>query len=93
MMDWNGHMSSGGWAFSILGMIILLTLVAAAVVWIAREIGNRAGPMAVLSEAQILDRRLASGEIKTEEYEQLREMLGLRHDPAGVVGRPVERRE
>jgi uncharacterized membrane protein len=93
MMDWNGHMSSGGWAFSILGMIILLTLIAAAVVWLAREIGNRLGPMATVSEGQILDRRLASGEIKTEEYEQLRETLGLRRDLAGVVGSPVERRE
>jgi uncharacterized membrane protein len=82
MMDWNGHMSAGGWVFSIFGMLILLALLAATVVWIAREVGNRRGPVAAMSGSQILDRRLASGEIKTEEYEQLRKTLGLRPDPA-----------
>jgi len=88
-------MSSGGWVFSILGMIVLLALVAAAVVWIAREVGNHRGPAAAMSGSQILDRRLASGEIKTDEYEQLRRTLGLRGDPApgrGVLP-PVDPRK
>jgi putative membrane protein len=95
MMDWNGHMSGGGWVFSILGMLILLALVAATVFWIAREFGNHRRPITAMSGSQILERRLASGEIETEEYEQLRKTLGLGLDPASGAAAlpPTDHRE
>jgi uncharacterized membrane protein len=70
-------MSSGGWVLSILGMMIMLALVAALVAWIAREVGGRRRPLAATSGREIIDRRLASGEIKADEYEQLRKTLGV----------------
>ena len=84
MMDWNGHMSTGGWVFSILSMTIILALVIAAIAWIARELSNRRnpGPATAISAREILDRRLASGEINAEQYVQLRQTLGARPDPA-----------
>jgi putative membrane protein len=73
MMDWNGHMSSGGWILSILVIIVI----GAAIVWIARELSARPdrGGAAVMSPREILDRRLASGEINTEQYDELRQTL------------------
>jgi uncharacterized membrane protein len=94
MMDWNGHMSSGGWIFSILAMIIILALIAATIVWIARELSNRRnrGPGTLMSARKVLDHRLASGEITTEQYEQLRQTLGARPDPPAKAppARPVD---
>ncbi|MEA2302227.1 MAG: hypothetical protein QOE44_2762 [Solirubrobacteraceae bacterium] len=81
-MDWHNHMSSGAWVLSILGMTIMLALVAVTVVWIAREVGDRRRPLAAASGREILDRRLASGEIEADEYEQLRETLGGPVNPA-----------
>jgi uncharacterized membrane protein len=88
MMDWNGHMSSGGWFFSILATVIILALVGAAIVWIARELGatrNRR-PAAAMPAQELLDRRLASGEIDAEQYEQLRQTLNTRREPAHARG-------
>jgi putative membrane protein len=84
MMDWNGHMSGGGWFFSILTVIIVVAIVGAVIVWIAREFSRESGPRASSDDASkdILDRRLASGEIDAEQYEQLRATLGERREPA-----------
>jgi hypothetical protein len=41
MMNWNSHMTSGGWIFSILATVVVLSLVIAAGVWIAHELHNR----------------------------------------------------
>ncbi len=78
MMDWNGHMNIGGWIFSILAILLVLALIVAVITWIAREfIGHReGGPTTETSAREILDRRLAGGEITTEQYEQLRQSLG-----------------
>jgi hypothetical protein len=69
MMDWNGHMSGGGWFFSILTVIIVVAIVGAVIVWIAREFSRESGPR-------------ASSEIDAEQYEQLRATLGERREPA-----------
>jgi uncharacterized membrane protein len=84
MMDWNGHMSTGGWVFSVLAMIIILALVVAVIFWVARQIGVRhdRGAAAAMSAREILDSRLASGEIEADQYLQLRQTLDLQTDPA-----------
>lgn len=81
-MDWNGHMTAGGWIFSILGMLAILLLVLAAVIWLVRDSnrdGGRGGRPDAPSMAarDILDRRLASGEIDVERYEYLRQTLAV----------------
>jgi len=82
MMDWNGHMTGGGWVASILAMIIMLALVVGAIVWITRLFSERPSTSGAQSTSalEILDARLASGEIKTEQYEQLRQTLDARPD-------------
>jgi uncharacterized membrane protein len=82
MMDWNGNMSTGGWIFSGLGMLIILVLVVAAIVWIARELGARRdrGSGNAMSAPELLDRRLANGEINAKQYAQLRQTLVARPD-------------
>jgi uncharacterized membrane protein len=68
-------MSTGGWIFSILGTFVIVALIIAAVVWLASDRGD--GPKASAeSSREILDGRLASGEITPEHYRELRETLG-----------------
>lgn len=70
--DW-GHMNewgAGGW----LAMIVFWALVIVAIVWVARELaGSRLDDSS--SAVQILERRLAAGEIGVHEYRQLRAAL------------------
>jgi putative membrane protein len=89
MMYWGNHMSTGGWIFSILGTVIIVALIIAAVVWLASD--RSAGPEASAESAgEILDRRLASGEVTPEQYNELRETLGasapLDRRPPSPVG-------
>lgn len=81
-MYWNNHMTSGGWIFSIFATIILVALLVAAVVWTIRLARTRQtpAPAGAGSALDILERRLASGEIKVDQYEQLRHTLAARHD-------------
>ncbi len=84
MMYWNDHMSAGGWIFSILGMVILVAALIGVVLWLVSErSGRRAAGTAppVERTTEILDRRLARGELTGEEYEQLRSALQAK--PAG----------
>ena len=82
MMDFNGHMSTGGWIFSVLGLLILLALVVGLVAVLASTIGNRRAqePANPESAQQILDRRLATGEITIEQYERMHESLARSAD-------------
>lgn len=71
-------MSVFGW----LGMLLVWVLLVLAIVWALRELrsgGDRAAPVAPESRAEdpfaILDRRLASGEIDPEAYDELRDKL------------------
>jgi uncharacterized membrane protein len=96
MMYWGNHMSTGAWIFSILGTLIILALIVGVIVWIVSEAGNRGGGRATsgVSVREILDRRLARGEIASDQYDQLREKLDATAapidprpaSPAGVSG-------
>jgi uncharacterized membrane protein len=76
-MDFGNHMSTGGWAFSIVAMLIVLGLIVAAVLWLVSERRDRGGSVSAAGETagEILDRRLAGGELTAEQYHQLRETL------------------
>ncbi len=80
-MDYGGHMDNGcGWGMMALWMIIAVVVVVALVVWAIRNQNSlhmrAAGGPGVETPLQILDRRLAIGEITPEEYEQRAAILG-----------------
>ena len=84
LADWhmdNGDHMDGGWAF-VMGAFMLLVLVAVIllVVWLVRTSTHHTSPSAGTSLGResaldILDRRLASGEITPEEYRERAEIL------------------
>jgi uncharacterized membrane protein len=75
-MYWGHHMSTGGWFFSVVATLIVIGLLVAAIVRLTSGLGGRGGSTATVSSArEILDRRLASGELRVEHYEQLRAAL------------------
>lgn len=68
----NDHMDSGwGWAMGAFMVVVAVTLIVL-VVWMVRTIGPQArhasGPPS--SAMDVLDRRLASGEITPDEYRE-----------------------
>jgi uncharacterized membrane protein len=89
------HMPAGNWVLPLVSGLAVLILAAVAVyvlssVWRAQTGGDddaasAGGDHAGLSAADILDRRLASGEITIAEYEQLAEVLARRHAAAAGV--------
>jgi uncharacterized membrane protein len=83
MMDFNRHMSTGGWIFSILGTLILIGLVVGVILWLVSTLRNSAttGQASGPSAREILDRRLASGELTIEQHQQLRETIKDGHSP------------
>ena len=83
-MYYQDHMGAGGWVLMALIAIVLLGLLAAFVVWLLGDQRRRphyeahtvGRPAAVTGSAnEILDRRLATGEIGIEEYERLKASL------------------
>ena len=65
------HMGAGGWVFMAIIMVVLLGLLAAFIVWLVgdqRRRPHREHYIAGGSAAEILDRRLATGEISVQEY-------------------------
>lgn len=74
-----GHMDGwdGGWMW-LWGTLMMLTWVAviAGAVWLAFRHGPRAAPTPSDRARQVLDERLASGEITPEEYRERRELIG-----------------
>lgn len=73
-MYWHAGMDAGWWVV----MMVFWVGLAAAVVWaLVRSLGTRE-PSQRISERpeEILKRRLASGEIDAETYDQLRSRLG-----------------
>lgn len=84
-MYWNGHMSAAGWVISILWTVIVLTLVVGGVVWLTSSLGRggneRASSGPEPSAQEILDRRLARGELTVDQYRQLQDVLGHRSPP------------
>jgi putative membrane protein len=76
MNNWNGAMTWEGWFFMSIFWVLLLGVIvwAAAQLFPARRTpgGRETGE----EPRAILDRRLATGEIDVETYEQLRRTLG-----------------
>jgi putative membrane protein len=77
-MFWHDHMNTGGWVFMVLGNIVIWGLIFAFIIWLVQDWrgreqqrGTTTGP----SAKEILDRRLAAGEIDSEEYERVRRIL------------------
>jgi putative membrane protein len=92
MMYWNGHMSTAGWILSILWTLIIVALVVAGIVWLVSALGNRGAdaraPSSGPSAREILDRRLASGELTPEQYQQLRDTIEVPGDARGPDRQP-----
>lgn len=80
LADWhmgNGDHMDGGWAF-VTGMLMLLVLVAVVllVIWVVRGTASHTGAAASgESPMDLLDRRLASGDITPEDYRERAEIL------------------
>jgi putative membrane protein len=92
-MYWYGHMSAAGWILSVLWTLIIIALVVAGIMWLISALSSRhnRGPSAEASRPsarEILDRRLASGELNVEQYKQLRDTIGDAAPPAGGTGPP-----
>jgi len=74
MMDgWYGGMGAGGWIFMTLFWVALLVLI----VWVGTRLFPTRGERGDELERpeDVLDRRLARGEIDPETYDTLREKL------------------
>jgi len=69
------HMSTGGWVFMGLGMLVLIVLVVVLVVWLVSQQRSSAGPPPGRSARETLDHRLVSGEITPDQYDELRQKL------------------
>jgi uncharacterized membrane protein len=86
-------MSAAGWILSVVWTLIILALVVAGIVWLVSALGNRENRAAAsqtsdASAREILDRRLASGELTVEQHKQLREAIGDPGPTAGGTGPP-----
>jgi putative membrane protein len=70
------HMSGSDWAFSVLWMVFAILLIIG-VIWAITGLGRRDQPGRSSSRSgrEILDERLARGEIDPDEYDRLRERL------------------
>jgi putative membrane protein len=71
---WNMHgdVGTGGWILMVLAMLLFWGALVALFVWLVR--GGVSGS-AVEEPQGILDRRLASGEITPDEYEERRRII------------------
>lgn len=86
MMYGYNHMTAGGWIVMILAAVIVVALVVATIAWTTRGRRSRRDSAAAGASAalEILDRRLASGEIKTDQYVELRRTLLSGPEPAST---------
>lgn len=76
-MGWGSHMDdwgAGWWILMALLMVVFWGLVIVGVVLLARSLTD--GDQRARSAIEVLDHRLASGEISPEEYRRRRETLG-----------------
>jgi len=85
-MFYQHNMSAGGWIFMVLGNIIIWGLIIAFVLWLVQDLRTRPHRHHIASGAsatEILDRRLATGEINADEYKHLRTTLTPPSEPHG----------
>jgi Predicted membrane protein len=72
-MGWGGHMGdwgAGWWILMAIGMVVFWGLVILGVVWLVRSFGPGQHGHAAPDAHQVLDQRLARGEISSEEYHE-----------------------
>lgn len=79
---YDGHMDGGwGWAMAIM-MVLVVVAVVGLLIWLVRSIGAQQAhgtpPAPPETPMQILDGRLARGEIAPEEYKERAAILGDR---------------
>lgn len=80
-IEYGNHMDGGGWRWGMFAVMVLIALaVVALVAWLVRTTRTPPPPpgSSAQSPMEILDRRLASGEITPEDYRQRAEILGGR---------------
>jgi uncharacterized membrane protein len=87
MMDWGDrgeHMTTGGWIFMALGMLVLIVLVVVLVMWIVSQQRkpDRGALASGMSAREALDHRLVNSEITTDQYDELRKKLDASSPPA-----------
>jgi uncharacterized membrane protein len=86
MMDWGDrgeHMTTGGWIFMILGMLLVVALVVVLVMWIVSQQRkpDRGSLPPSISARETLDHRLVNGEITSDQYDELRKKLDASSPP------------
>jgi uncharacterized membrane protein len=75
MMNWNQSWSAGNWAAMSLMMLVLWSLIAVAVIALVRSLRSRRPTPSGDDAVQILDLRLARGDITEAQYAYSRELL------------------
>lgn len=70
-MGWATHMSVAGWTLMIAGWAVVIGLI----VWVVTRLLPGADDSPAETPRQILDRRLAAGELDLSSYERLRARL------------------
>lgn len=81
---WDSHMGSWGagwWIVMVLMMVLFWGLVIAGVVWLVRSLTHEQRGAHRRDPLDVLDHRLASGDISIEEYRERRELLGKEGKP------------
>jgi uncharacterized membrane protein len=77
-MFYQHNMGAGGWTFMVLGNILIWGLLIAFIIWLAQDLRTRPHRhhlTSSVSASEILDRRLASGEINPDQYQRLHTTL------------------
>jgi uncharacterized membrane protein len=84
MMYWNGHLGAVGWVLSSLWTLMILALLVAGVLWLVTALSERGRSThtSQLTAREILDRRLARGELAVEQYNDL--CRALEHGPTSA---------
>lgn len=76
--EWNNHMgdwSAGWWIAMMLMMVVFWGLVIFGAVWLVRSLTGGHHTIHRRDPVEVLDHRLATGEISVEEYRERRELL------------------
>jgi putative membrane protein len=77
---WDGHMGdwgAGWWILMVAMMVAFWAVVIVLVVWLVRSLGSGdSRPGRGVSAIELLDQRLARGEISPDEYKERRDALG-----------------
>jgi putative membrane protein len=74
--NWDMHDTGAGWwVVMMIGMLTFWGLVIAGAVWLVRELSGRRPDQGSEPPLDVLQRRLAEGDISVEEYERRRETL------------------